>query len=100
MRVICAGGRPSGAEKQPRKAGDRGEVSSTGAQQSANYREVNDVTQILHEAEQGDAAAAEKLLPMVYNELRKLAAQRMAHETPGHTLQPTALVHEAWLRLL
>jgi RNA polymerase sigma factor (TIGR02999 family) len=61
---------------------------------------VDHVTQILHEAEQGDAAAAEKLLPVVYNELRKLAAQRMAHEAPGHTLQPTALVHEAWLRLL
>jgi RNA polymerase sigma factor (TIGR02999 family) len=76
------------------------EPSSTSARRSSNHRRVNDVTQILQEAEQGDAAAAEKLLPLVYNELRKLAAQRMAHEAPGHTLQPTALVHEAWLRLL
>ena len=65
-----------------------------------NLGGVDDFTQILHEAEQGDTAAAEKLLPLVYNELRKLAARRMAHEVPGHTLQPTALVHEAWLRLL
>ena len=58
------------------------------------------MTHILEAAEQGDATAAEKLLPLVYRELRRLAAQRMAREAPGHTLQPTALVHEAWLRLL
>ena len=58
-----------------------------------------DVTQILKAAEQGDAAAAGQLLPLVYSELRRLAANRMAREAPGHTLQPTALVHEAWLRL-
>jgi RNA polymerase sigma factor (TIGR02999 family) len=61
---------------------------------------VSDVTQILAAAQQGDASAAEQLLPLVYEELRKLAAQKMARELPGHTLQPTALVHEAWLRLL
>jgi RNA polymerase sigma factor (TIGR02999 family) len=61
---------------------------------------VNDVTQILQEAQQGNSSAAEQLLPLVYSELRKLAAHRMAQEAPGHTLQPTALVHEAWLRLL
>jgi RNA polymerase sigma factor (TIGR02999 family) len=61
---------------------------------------VNDVTHILEEAQQGNAAAAEQLLPLVYSELRKLAAHKMAQESPGHTLQPTALVHEAWLRLL
>ena len=61
---------------------------------------MKDVTSILQAAQQGDATAAEKLLPIVYHELRKLAAQRMAREAPGHTLQPTALVHEAWLRLL
>jgi RNA polymerase sigma factor (TIGR02999 family) len=61
---------------------------------------VSDVTRILEAAQQGDPTAAEKLLPLVYDELRKLAAARMACEVPGHTLQPTALVHEAWLRLL
>src|SRR4030095_6142565 len=59
-----------------------------------------DVTQILHAAEQGDEKAAAQLLPLVYKELRRLAAHKMAHEAPGHTLQPTALVHEAWLRLV
>src|SRR5678815_1715923 len=61
---------------------------------------MRDVTQILKAAEQGDAQAAGQLLPMVYAELRRLAAHRMAKEAPGHTLQPTALVHEAWLRLV
>jgi RNA polymerase sigma factor (TIGR02999 family) len=61
---------------------------------------VNDVTQILSAAQQGDAHAAEKLLPLVYKELRALAATRMSNEAAGHTLQPTALVHEAWLRLV
>jgi RNA polymerase sigma factor (TIGR02999 family) len=60
---------------------------------------VSDVTRILDRAQQGDARAAEELLPLVYEELRKLAAAKMAHEAPGQTLQPTALVHEAWLRL-
>jgi RNA polymerase sigma factor (TIGR02999 family) len=61
---------------------------------------VNDITRILEAAWRGDAKAAEELLPLVYNELRRLAAHKMAHEVPGHTLQPTALVHEAWLRLV
>jgi RNA polymerase sigma factor (TIGR02999 family) len=60
---------------------------------------VSEFTQILERAEQGDSKAAEELLPMIYNELRHLAAQKMANEAAGHTLQPTALVHEAWLRL-
>ena len=60
---------------------------------------MNDVTRILERVQQGDAQAAEELLPLVYEELRKLAAAKMAHESAGHTLQPTALVHEAWLRL-
>jgi RNA polymerase sigma factor (TIGR02999 family) len=59
-----------------------------------------DVTQILSAIEQGDAHAAAHLLPLVYDELRKLAAQRLAHEKPGQTLQATALVHEAYLRLV
>ncbi len=61
---------------------------------------MRNVTQILKAAEQGDAQAAGQLLPLVYAELRRLAAHRMAQENPGHTLQPTALVHEAWLRLV
>src|SRR5580700_4056284 len=58
------------------------------------------VTQILDAVGAGDPHAAEKLLPLVYEELRKLAAAKMAREAAGHTLQPTALVHEAWLRLV
>jgi len=58
-----------------------------------------DVTQLLEAIESGDPNAAERLLPLVYEELRRLAAARMANEKPGQTLQPTALVHEAWLRL-
>ena len=61
---------------------------------------MSDVTHILERVQQGDAKAAADLLPLVYNELRRLAAYRMASEAPGHTLQPTALVHEAWLRLV
>ena len=61
---------------------------------------MSDVTRILTAIEQGDPQAADKLLPLVYEELRKLAAQRMANEAAGHTLQPTALVHEAWVRLV
>ena len=59
-----------------------------------------DVTRILCQVEQGDPAAADRLLPLVYDELRKLAATRMAQEKPGQTLQATALVHEAYLRLV
>ena len=58
------------------------------------------MTRILDAIGQGDALAAAQLLPLVYDELRRLAAQRMAHEKPGQTLQPTALVHEAYLRLV
>ncbi len=61
---------------------------------------MTDVTLILSQIEQGDPSAAEQLLPLVYNELRKLAAARMAHESPDHTLQATALVHEAYVRLV
>ncbi len=61
---------------------------------------MSDITQILNAMEQGDAQAAEQLLPLVYDELRKLAAQKLAQEKPGQTLQPTALVHEAYLRLV
>src|SRR5437867_3729631 len=61
---------------------------------------MSDVTHILDRVQHGDPRAAEELLPLVYEELRNLAAHRMAGEAAGHTLQPTALVHEAWLRLV
>ena len=61
---------------------------------------MSDVTRILSAIDQGDPHAASQLLPLVYEELRKLAAQKLANETPGQTLQPTALVHEAYLRLV
>jgi RNA polymerase sigma factor (TIGR02999 family) len=61
---------------------------------------MNEITRILSGVERGDPQAAEQLLPLVYDELRKLAAHRLAHQTPGQTLQPTALVHEAYLRLV
>jgi RNA polymerase sigma factor (TIGR02999 family) len=61
---------------------------------------MSDVTQILTAIEQGDTKAADKLLPLVYEELRRLAAHKMSHEPPGQTLQATALVHEAYIRLV
>ena len=61
---------------------------------------MSDVTRILGQIESGDGQAAEKLLPLVYDELRKLAAARMAKQDPGQTLQATALVHEAYIRLV
>lgn len=61
---------------------------------------MSDVTRILQAAQNGDPTAAEQLLPLVYDELRRLANAKMANEAAGHTLQPTALVHEAWLRLV
>jgi RNA polymerase sigma factor (TIGR02999 family) len=61
---------------------------------------MHHVTQILDRAQRGDPLAASELLPLVYQELRRIAVQKMAAESPGHTLQPTALVHEAWLRLV
>ena len=61
---------------------------------------MSEVTQILRAIAQGDPDAASQLLPLVYDELRKLAAHKLARETPGQTLQPTALVHEAYLRLV
>lgn len=61
---------------------------------------VSDATQLLGAVEHGQPKAAEELLDLVYQELRQLAASKMAREAPGHTLQPTALVHEAWLRLV
>jgi RNA polymerase sigma factor (TIGR02999 family) len=70
------------------------------ARESGNRPWLSDVTQILESIEHGDPKAADELLPLVYGELRKLAASKMAHESPNQTLQPTALVHEAWQRLV
>src|SRR3954464_9289027 len=61
---------------------------------------MTNVTQILSDIEHGDSAAAERLLPLVYDELRKLAAAKLANERPGQTIQATALVHDAYLRLV
>ena len=61
---------------------------------------MSEATLLLNAIDSGDAKAADQLLPLVYEELRRLAAGKMAHESAGHTLQPTALVHEAWLRLV
>jgi RNA polymerase sigma factor (TIGR02999 family) len=61
---------------------------------------MTEATQILRQIEQGEMQAAERLLPLVYDELKKLAAARLAHELPGQTLEPTALVHEAYVRLV
>jgi RNA polymerase sigma factor (TIGR02999 family) len=61
---------------------------------------VGDVTQVIEAVQRGDSKAADELLPLVYEELRKLAASKMANEAAGNTLQPTALVHEAWMRLV
>ena len=61
---------------------------------------MNDVTQILNAVERGDAHAGNDLLPVIYEELRRIAAHKMAGEAAGHTLQATALVHEAWLRMV
>jgi RNA polymerase sigma factor (TIGR02999 family) len=61
---------------------------------------MNDITRVLESAQNGEPGAAEELLPLVYEELRRLAAHKMANEAAGQTLQPTALVHEAWLRLV
>src|SRR5205809_1457293 len=61
---------------------------------------MSEATLLLNAIESGDAKAADQVLPLVYDELRRLAAHKMANEAAGHTLQPTALVHEAWLRLV
>ena len=78
-----------GVEEKPRCRG-----------RAQGRQSVSDVTRILTAIEQGDARASEELLPLVYNELRRMAAHKMSSEPAGHTLHPTALVHEAWLQLV
>jgi RNA polymerase sigma factor (TIGR02999 family) len=72
----------------------------TARRQTVIFEAMSEVTRILSAIEQGDPHAAEQLLPLVYDELRRLAAQKLAREAPGQTLQATALVHEAYLRLV
>src|SRR5229473_3544443 len=75
-------------------------VALKGPTDAFTLERVSDVTRILEAAQQGDPTAADQLLPLVYQQLRHLAAHKMANEAPGQTLQATALVHEAWLRLV
>jgi RNA polymerase sigma factor (TIGR02999 family) len=87
----------------PKKCWTWGQTEGTFIGASRGKQKVlpmNEVTRILSAVEQGDPHAAERLLPLVYEELRKLAAQKMAQEAPGQTLQATALVHEAYIRLV
>lgn len=76
-----------------------GKIHWRRAAESGNCRRLSEVTHILEAIQKGDPKAADELLPLVYEELRRLAAAKMAQESAGNTLQPTALVHEAWLRL-
>ena len=85
---------------RPKRASFRPPPSETSRSPRGKLRRMNDVTRILSAIEHGDPQAAEQLLPLVYDELRKLAAQKLAQEKPGQTLQATALVHEAYLRLV
>ncbi len=76
-----------------------GSIAGTGYPYSVTGESVSEITHLLYAVEEGSASAAEQLLDLVYSELRSLAAQKIATERPGQTLVPTALVHEAWLRL-
>ena len=80
--------------------GDEPDRSRHSSERVTPARQTHDVTLILSQIEQGDPNAAEQLLPLVYEELRKLAAQKLINEKPGQTLQATALVHEAYIRLV
>src|SRR5262249_29410980 len=94
-RLACAL-RASRPERATLRPGSR----ETSRCQRGKLASMSDVTRILSAIEQGDPSAAEQLLPLVYDELRQLAAQRLAQEKPGQTLQATALVHEAYLHLV
>src|SRR3954452_24713524 len=85
---------------RPTRAKPRPPPRDTSRFQRGKLASMSDVTHILTAIEQGDPSAAEQLLPLVYDELRKLAAHWLAQEKPGQTLQATALVHEAYLRLV
>ena len=76
------------------------QIFSQTAANGPSLRRVSDITRVIEAVQRGDAKAADELLPLVYEELRKLATQKLAQEAPGQTLQATALVHEAYLRLV
>jgi RNA polymerase sigma factor (TIGR02999 family) len=106
VRNLCGRGdgsptcRPDPASDRSRSRSVLKVVSAGFARKSGIRRsKVSELTRILDAAQNGDPAAADQLLPLVYDELRRIAAQKMAREMPGQTLHPTALVHEAWLRL-
>src|SRR5947209_9109051 len=84
----------------PERASLRPPSGETSHSPRGRLLRMTDVTRILSSIEQGDPHAAEQLLPLVYDELRRLAAEKMAQEKPGQTLQPTPLVHEAYVRLV
>src|SRR5262245_64932958 len=86
--------------RRPKRPNLRPPPSETSRAPRGRLPSMTDVTRILSAIDQGDPSAAEQLLPLVYEELHKLAAERMAQEKPGQTLQATALVHEAYLRLV
>jgi RNA polymerase sigma factor (TIGR02999 family) len=87
-------------DEQPDPTGDEPALASSPIASATPARAQGDVTRILSQIEHGDGLAAEQLLPLVYQELRKLAAAKLAQEKPGQTLQATALVHEVYLRLV
>src|SRR5262249_41229550 len=91
---------PAGPRPPPRAGQARGPAfPAAGGGRGGDTARVPGLTQLLDAAAAGDRQAPAALLPLVYDELRRLAAHRLARESPGHTLQPTALVHEAYLRL-
>jgi RNA polymerase sigma factor (TIGR02999 family) len=93
---------PQPFETSSQENNARASTEAMDAQRGVGYYDarMNDVTQVLDRIRAGDPGAAEQLLPLVYNELRKLAAMKMTAESPGHSLDATALVHEAYLRLV
>lgn len=91
-RFVCS---PAFGPRSARRSG----LDSTGASRDSYFPSISELTTILGAIQRGEAKAGEELLPLVYEELRKLAASKMARESPGQTLQPTALVHEVWLKL-
>src|SRR5205814_9745852 len=95
---LGAGSLPSQMIRQP--SWRPGKSSGSYERVPIGFACVSDVTRVIEAIQHGDPKAADELLPLVYEELRKLAASKMANEAAGNTLQPTALVHEAWLRLV
>src|SRR5215472_1082885 len=96
VRLVRIDPRPQAGPREEPSDGARARAGAAGRATPP----MNDVTRILSAIEHGDPKASDELLPLVYDELRKLAAQRLAQEKPGQTLQATALVHEAYLRLV